>query len=163
MYPTKQGVYSFKGEPTEVFCHPEDEQGSACCYWGGLVGFTDPDEWAKFTPDFSPFERYLEKGKPNIGKAIKLLAGSPDYAVCVMTWPWPDGGWYAGIVVTDELNAKKQSLPVWGLREIKGRTPKWDIFDGFKDGVNEHGVTPSKALDTLILTLLRNSKKVLQK
>jgi len=159
MKPTKTGVYNFRGEPEVVHDGFTDSQGVVRLMFGqGLVEDTEDFEWSEFVPDFSRFEEFLVTYNTTAEKALNLLAGNPDYGVCVMVWPWPDGGWYAGIAVTDELCAKKQSLPVWGMESTEGMSPEWDVCDGFEDGVNEHGITIIDALNKLMTTLLKTSK-----
>jgi len=83
---------------------------------------------------------------------LEALAGLPDYAVVVMVWPWPDGGWMAGIVLTDHEYAADQGMPaaVLDLPEFEDlNTIRWDVISGFSWGINVHGSSLAAAVEAL--------------
>jgi hypothetical protein len=85
-------------------------------------------------------------------KKINSIIGAPDYAVMFCLWPWPDGGWMAGVVLVDKEYALDQELLTAHLEEGDWDI-KWDVMDGFSyPGVNAHGAssTPELAIDNLI-------------
>jgi len=77
---------------------------------------------------------------------VDLIVGLPDYAVAFAVWPWPDGGWMAGVALTDKEWADEQGL----LPDIRALTeqndPPFSIFDGFEGGVNVHAPTAAEAV-----------------
>ena len=80
---------------------------------------------------------------------VEELVGLPDYAVVFSTWPWPDGGWMAGLCLTDKEWAKKQKLPgaICRLKEVFD--PKWSVTDGFENGINVHAGDVKEAIEKL--------------
>lgn len=78
---------------------------------------------------------------------LRLINGNPDFAVCAMYWPWPDGGWMAGCVLLDKEWAVEQGLQAQYLEEdFKG---KWNPFDGFEHGLNVHASNEKDAVQKL--------------
>ena len=86
--PTSPGVYFYKGEVTDVSYM--DDVLVFNGYSLNAVAITDDKDWKPFMADFSRHKN-LEKNASLEGM-LESLAGAPDYAVCVMAWPWPDGG-----------------------------------------------------------------------
>lgn len=78
---------------------------------------------------------------------VEKLVGLPDYAVGFALWPWPDGGWYAGITLTDRKWAEEQGLAAASLNDDYPAV--WNLTDGFVNGVNEHAGTAAEAVENL--------------
>ena len=70
---------------------------------------------------------------------VMAMVGAPDYAVMFSVWPWPDGGWMAGVCLMDREWAEEQELPaaILALTETPLRA-EWNPFDGFAHGINTH-------------------------
>jgi hypothetical protein len=90
---------------------------------------------------------------------LERLAGNPDYAVCVMTWPWPDGGWMAGIALHDQGWAERQGMPQIILDLLEERIPVWNMYDGFANGINAHSTDGPGAVKELAMEIARRGKK----
>jgi hypothetical protein len=81
-------------------------------------------------------------------KRLQTIIGNPDYAVIAMYWPWPDGGYMAGCSLIDPSWAEEQNLP--GYKKMReDKTPEWNCFDGFENGINFYGSTIEEAIDKL--------------
>lgn len=80
---------------------------------------------------------------------VKKLVGLPDYAVAFALWPWPDGGWMAGIALTDLDYATEQGMAPRVLALAEHHDPTFSIFDGFTGGINEHGSNAEEAIEKL--------------
>jgi hypothetical protein len=92
-------------------------------------------------------------------RQVEQLTGRPDYGVAFCVGPWPDGGWIAGVALTDREWIEEQVgdgdiLP--GLLNLPDGDPfpDFDIIDGFKEGVNAHGSTMAEAIDLLFTKVL---------
>jgi hypothetical protein len=83
-------------------------------------------------------------------RALEELAGAPDFAVCVMVWPWPDGGWNAGLALCDRAWAEEQGMSAAVLALTEESSPTWDVFNGFANGINVHGHAPEEAIAALV-------------
>jgi len=91
--------------------------------------------------------------EPSMWDMLNKLAGNPDYAVCVMAWPWPDGGWMAGIALTDRGWAERQGMSpaILRLEESVGyHGLEWNCFDGFACGINTHSTDGPGAVKELL-------------
>lgn len=86
-----------------------------------------------------------------LSKKLESLAGWADSGVVVSVWPWFDGSWGAGIVLTNRALAEEQGLLAAFLPEQK--SPLWNYNFGFLGGVNEMGNSPEEAVDMLQETL----------
>lgn len=98
----------------------------------------------------------LEAPEPSMWEMLDKLAGNPDYAVCVMAWPWPDGGWMAGIALHNFDWAERQKMSPAVLALPEERHPAWSMYDGFFNGINAHstdGPGAVKELDFQIKTI----------
>jgi hypothetical protein len=91
---------------------------------------------------------------------LERLAGNPDYAVCVMTWPWPDGGWMAGIALHDEGWAREQGMPQPVLNLVEERVPTWNLYVGFANGINVHSADGPGAVKELAIEIKRREALV---
>ena len=82
---------------------------------------------------------------------VEKIIGAPDYAVVFSVWPWPDGGWMAGICLINKGYAEEQGLPrrICRLNELQLNNVKWGVVDGFQDGINVHAPTPNEVIDEL--------------
>lgn len=83
------------------------------------------------------------------------MVGLPNYGVAFCLAPWPDGGWMAGVLITDrdwvteqvecgEIEREMLSVPDEGAAGAS-----WDITDGFKDGLVAYGDDAADAVDCL--------------
>lgn len=81
---------------------------------------------------------------------VERMIGGPDYAVAFAVWPWPDGGWMAGVALMDRDYAEEQELPakICALAE-KDVAVEFNIFDGFEDGINVHDYDAGRAVAKL--------------
>lgn len=93
-----------------------------------------------------PGSRYEDESGPCWGD-VEVFVGMPDYAVAFALWPWPDGGWYAGVTVIDKGYAVRQDLPAACLPE--DFEAKWDVSSGFANGMNAHGINAAEAFQNL--------------
>lgn len=82
---------------------------------------------------------------------VEEMVGLPDYAVVFSLWPWPDGGWMAGLCLIDREYAQEQNLPlrICNLEDVGIGGVEWDVIDGFKKGINVHAPSPQEAIDEL--------------
>src|SRR3989344_3366493 len=100
-----------------------------------------------YQPELQPIRRlYMYHG---IWALVEKMVGNPDFAVCFSIWPWPDGGWMAGVVLLDREYAMKQKLPhaICALEEELD--PAWNVTDGFRKGINIHAPHPEEAIQAL--------------
>jgi hypothetical protein len=81
---------------------------------------------------------------------VEKMVGNPDYAVVFSVWPWPDGGWMAGVALHDREWAEEQGLSPEILRLIEERKPAWDLYGGFLAGLNARGVSAEQAIEELL-------------
>jgi hypothetical protein len=157
MYPKEPGVYLLNGEPAEVFAtYSHDDQIVGLLVQGRCEDVEDypEDAWAAFKPDFSWAEGLEDM---SLEVMLEKLQGMPDFGVCAMAWAWPDGGYMAGLVVTDRNCAQVQSLLGSDYLE-QDRNAVWDISDGFKFGANAHDLTTKAAVMALIRKLKAKQK-----
>lgn len=77
---------------------------------------------------------------------ITKMVGKPDYAVSVAVCPWPDGGWIAAAALLDREYAIEQNLPAALITLPEQFVPRFDIYNGFDQGLNVHASTPEKAI-----------------
>lgn len=80
---------------------------------------------------------------------VERMVGNPDYAVVFSVWPWPDGGWMAGVALLDKEWAEEQGLPETILELEEDNDPSWNVCDGFQNGINVHATSPQKAIEAL--------------
>jgi hypothetical protein len=78
---------------------------------------------------------------------VQEMVGNPDYAVQFAVWPWPDGGWMAGIALVDSTWALRQKLTAIVLEE--SYDPAFDMHSGFSPGMNVLAPTPEEAVRRL--------------
>lgn len=91
---------------------------------------------------------------------LDRLAGNPDYAVCVMTWPWPDGGWMAGIALISRSWAEEQGMPKIILDLFEEHNPVWTVYSGFHNGINVHSTDAPGAVKELAAEIARRETSV---
>lgn len=94
-------------------------------------------------------------------ETLERLAGNPDYAVCVMTWPWPDGGWMAGITLLSRSWAERQGMSkaILDLSE-DDHSPAWTVYSGFPNGINVHSTDAPGAMKELAMEIVRRETSV---
>jgi len=79
----------------------------------------------------------------------------------VMAWPWPDGGWMAGIALIDHDWALEQGMSpaILNLLEEVGRNgPDWSVYDGFANGINAHSADGPGAVKELLFKIAEIEK-----
>jgi hypothetical protein len=104
---------------------------------------------------------YVSEKAPDMVK-VKMLVGRPNYGVAFCVAPWPDGGWIAGVTLTDREWVKEQvewGVLLPGLLQLSDddHFPDWDIIDGFKNGLTVHGATMSEVVDLLFSSIAEKS------
>ena len=86
---------------------------------------------------------------PGIWALVEKMVGNPDFAVCFSVWPWPDGGWMAGVALINRYYAEEQKLPRSICTLQEQLDPAWNAFDGFQKGINVHAPYPEEAIQAL--------------
>ena len=90
---------------------------------------------------------------------VERMVGLPDYGVAFCVSPWPDGGWLAGVQITDREWVERQAnkgqidlamLSIPGsLKHGYNPRPAWDIYNGFSAGLNALGKNAAEAVENL--------------
>lgn len=103
---------------------------------------------------------------------LRTLVGAPDYGIALYLGPWPDGGWYASLCLTDREYVEEQAVTALGdeARVLRGiltldenYDASLDISNGFGEpprGITVHGQTPTEAVSALFGAVIARTEAV---